>query len=49
MTLLTPETRLTRRYYFAIDLSIAFLNIGATDEIFQKSGEQDSFRYMSKV
>ena len=36
-------------YFLAVDLSPTFLNTGATDEIFQPSGKQDSFRYLLNI
>ena len=36
-------------YFLAVDLSPTFLNTGVTDEIFQLSGKQDSFRYLLKI
>ena len=44
-TLLTTERRLTGQYFLAVDLSPTFLNTGTTDETFQQSGKQDSFRH----
>ena len=33
---------------FAVDLSLTFLNTGTTEETFQQSGKQDSFRQLLK-
>ena len=47
-TLLTTERRLTGRQFLAVDLSPTFLYTGTTDETFQQSGKQDSFRQLFK-
>ena len=38
------KRRLTGWYFLAADLSSTFLNTGTTNETFQQSGKQDSFR-----
>ena len=43
-TLLTTGKRLTGQYFLYVDLSTILLNTGTTDETFQQSGKQDSFR-----
>ena len=48
-TLLTTERRLTGWYFLAVDLSPTFLNTGTTEETFQQSGKQDSFRHLLKT
>ena len=40
--------RLTGQQFLAVELSPTFLNTGATDETFQQSGKQDSFRHLFK-
>ena len=47
-TLLATESILSGRYFFAVDLSPTFLNTGSTNETFQQSGKQDSFRHLLK-
>ena len=47
-TLLTTERWWTGRQFLAVDLSSTFLNTGTTDETFQRSGKQDSFRSILK-
>ena len=47
-TLLTTERRITGRWFLAVDIFPAFLNKVTTDETFQQSGKQDSFRHMLK-
>ena len=47
-TLLTTERRLTGRQFSVVHLSPTFLNTATTDETFQQSGKQDSFRHMLK-
>ena len=47
-TLPTTERRLTGRQFLAVDLSPTFLNTGTTNETFQQSGKQDSFRHLLK-
>ena len=45
-TLLTTEIRPTGRQFLSIDLSPTFINTGITNETFQQSGKQDSFRHI---
>ena len=47
-TLLTTEKRLTGVSLLSVDLFTIFLNTGTTDETFQQSGKQDSFRQLLK-
>ena len=47
-TLLTTKRRLTGWQFLAVDLSPTFLNTGTTDETFQQSGKQVSFRQLLK-
>ena len=37
-----------RTVVLAVDLSLTFLNAGTTDETFQQSGKQESFRHLLK-
>ena len=46
--LLTTERRLTGQYFLAIDFYPTFLNTGTTNDPFQHSGKQDSFRHILK-
>ena len=46
--LFLTERRLTGWYFLAVDLSPTFLNTGSTNETFQQSGKQDSFRHILK-
>ena len=48
-TLLATERRLTEQQFLAIHFSQTFFNTGITDEIFQQSGKQESFRYILKT
>ena len=46
-TLLTKERRLTGQLFLAVNLFFpTFLNTGTTNESFQKSEKQDSFRHL---
>ena len=44
----STERRLTGWYILAVELSPTFLNTGTTEETFQQSGKQDSFRHLLK-
>ena len=44
----TTERRPTGKYFLTIDLSRTFLNTRTTDETFQQSGKQDSFKHILK-
>ena len=44
----TNHRKKTRRT-FAVDLFPTLLNTGSTDETFQQSGKQDSFRHILKL
>ena len=46
MTLLTTERTPTGQQFLAVDLFPTFLNTGTTDETFQQSRKQDSFRHI---
>ena len=47
-TLLTTERKITGQWFLAVAHSPTFLNTGTTDETFQKSGKQNSFRQIEK-
>ena len=47
-TLPTTERRLTGWQFLAVDFSSTFLNTGATNDTFQRSEKQDSFRQILK-
>ena len=47
-TSLTTERRLTGWWVLALDLSPPFFNTKITDETYQNSGKQDSFRHTLK-
>ena len=40
------KTNCRRLQFLAVDLSPTFLNTGTTNETFQQSGKQDSFRHI---
>ena len=44
----STERRLTGRQFLAVDLSPTFLNTGTTEETFQQSRKQGSFRHLLK-